>query len=196
MMIFATAAQRMEIKNEFFDDNSQISFSENETAVAEFEILFFFNRLPSKDILEQTRSKIVFVNEVIQTSKELGFPEQVIRVNGWPGFLERNVWEGTGNISPEAKKAIGLLGRKLIPVSDVPGLVAARVIAMIINEAFKAFDEKISSKEEIDLALKSGTNYPSGPFEWSKKIGAENIYNLLNHMSVSDSRYKPLFQVK
>lgn len=195
MMIFATPAQQLEIENIFFKNNLQVDFSETESDLSGYDVLFFLNKLPSKEIIEQTRSKLVFVNEVIHTSKELQFPENMIRINGWPGFLEREVWEGTGNISFEAIKAIELLGRRLISVSDVPGLVAARVVAMIINEAFKAFDEKISSKEEIDLALKAGTNYPLGPFEWSEKIGLQNVYDLLNHMSASDDRYKPLFHL-
>ncbi len=48
---------------------------------------------------------------------------------------------------------------------------------MIVNEAFFAFGEKISTIEEIDMAMKLGTNYPNGPFEWAEKIGIENIFN-------------------
>ncbi|MEB3059486.1 3-hydroxyacyl-CoA dehydrogenase family protein, partial [Parvimonas sp. D9] len=56
-------------------------------------------------------------------------------------------------------------------VPDVPGMVAARVIAMIINEAFFALGDGISSKHDIDTVMKLGTNYPYGPFEWCNLIG-------------------------
>ena len=39
--------------------------------------------------------------------------------------------------------------------------------------------------------MKLGTNYPFGPFEWCKMIGAENILALLQQLYLTDSRYKP-----
>jgi 3-hydroxyacyl-CoA dehydrogenase len=60
---------------------------------------------------------------------------------------------------------------------------------MIINEAYFALGEDVSSKDEIDLAMKLGTNYPYGPFEWCKKIGLKKVYSLLEKLSDTDSRY-------
>jgi 3-hydroxybutyryl-CoA dehydrogenase len=37
--------------------------------------------------------------------------------------------------------------------------------------------------------MKLGTNYPYGPFEWSEKIGLKNIYNLLQRLSKTETRY-------
>ena len=76
-------------------------------------------------------------------------------------------------------------------VPDLPGFVSARVVSMIINEAWFALEEEISTKEEIDIAMKLGTNYPYGPFEWGEKIGLHNVYQLLEALSVSQSRYIP-----
>ena len=69
-------------------------------------------------------------------------------------------------------------------------MIAPRVIASIINEAYFALGEKISSKESIDIAMRYGTNYPYGPFEWSQKIGVENVYALLKKLGENDSRYE------
>jgi 3-hydroxybutyryl-CoA dehydrogenase len=76
-------------------------------------------------------------------------------------------------------------------VPDVKGMIAARVIAMIVNEAYFALGDDVSSKENIDTAMKLGTNYPLGPFEWSEKIGLHNILNLLTSLSEDDKRYLP-----
>ncbi|MGE7765471.1 3-hydroxyacyl-CoA dehydrogenase family protein [Peribacillus sp. NPDC096540] len=54
---------------------------------------------------------------------------------------------------------------------DQVGLVLPRVLSMIINEAFYAFTQKIAIKEDIDIAMKLGTNYPKGPLEWGERIG-------------------------
>lgn len=60
---------------------------------------------------------------------------------------------------------------------------------MVINEAYFTLDEKVSSKEEIDTAMKLGTNYPYGPFEWSTIIGLKNVFELLTVLSKTNSRY-------
>jgi 3-hydroxybutyryl-CoA dehydrogenase len=73
----------------------------------------------------------------------------------------------------------------------VPGFITARVIAMIINEAWFALEEGVSTKEEIDTAMKLGTNYPYGPFEWGKEIGLKNIHALLDKLSKLNPRYSP-----
>jgi 3-hydroxybutyryl-CoA dehydrogenase len=39
--------------------------------------------------------------------------------------------------------------------------------------------------------MKSGTNYPYGPFEWSEKIGVANILNLLEKLAKKEERYSP-----
>ena len=64
---------------------------------------------------------------------------------------------------------------------------------MIINEAFYAAGESIATKEDIDTAMKLGTNYPKGPFEWASEIGIIELYNLLNaiYMETGEVRYKP-----
>ncbi|MFX8832908.1 3-hydroxyacyl-CoA dehydrogenase family protein, partial [Acinetobacter baumannii] len=70
-------------------------------------------------------------------------------------------------------------------------MLAARVVAMIINEAYFGWGEGISSKADIDIAMKLGTNYPYGPFEWGYKIGVQKILELLQVLSKTDDRYTP-----
>ena len=117
-------------------------------------------------------------------------------MNGWPGFIQRKTWEVVSNDMITTEKIATQIDRKIIAVKDEPGLVAARVISMVINEAFFAIEEKISSRQEIDMAMKLGTNYPFGPFEWAEKIGIENIYSLLEALSKNDQRYLPSNELK
>ena len=97
-----------------------------------------------------------------------------------------------------AAKVFESLGWNFVFVKDEPGLVAARVICMIINEAFFALQEEVSTIDEIDLAMKLGTNYPFGPFEWENRIGLQNVYRLLKTLSAKDKRYcvSPLLEKK
>ena len=136
--------------------------------------------------------KPVIINSVNKTIDEIGLP--FIRLNAWPGFLKRNVAEMVCN--DEAKKAsvekiMSLLNRKTEWVPDIKGFVAPRIVSMIINEAYFALEENVSTKEEIDIAMKLGTNYPYGPFEWAKRIGLKNVAGLLNELSQIEKRYQP-----
>jgi 3-hydroxybutyryl-CoA dehydrogenase len=137
-------------------------------------------------------TKPVFVNSMNKTIVEIGLP--FIRINAWPGFLKRNIAEVS--IADEvnknkAEKILGLLNRKAEWVPDVKGFICPRVVSMIINEAYFSLEENVSTKEAIDIAMKLGTNYPYGPFEWSKKIGLKNIAGLLIELSISEKRYQP-----
>ena len=133
----------------------------------------------------------VLINSVTATLKQMNAPAGVVRLNGWNSFIARSTWEIAGTITETVQQVLNVLGKKVISVPDEPGLISARIIAMIINEAFFGFEDKVSSKQEIDIAMKLGTNFPYGPFEWASLIGTEKIYALLLHLSLSDSRYCP-----
>ena len=143
-----------------------------------------------KQQLQNIRQPVI-LNSVAATLKELQTGSNVVRINGWNSFLSRNIWEVAGAITDETTKILTVVNKQYIEVEDEPGLIAARVIAMIINEAYFALVQEVSSKEEIDTAMKLGTNYPFGPFEWSRIIGVKNIYELLLVLSKNDKRYLP-----
>jgi 3-hydroxybutyryl-CoA dehydrogenase len=147
--------------------------------------------------LQKLQPAIIIVNSVITTLNNL--PENFIRINGWPTFLKRPVVEsgcGRDDLKTTAGKIFTAFNKTTDWVPDVPGFITARVISMIINEAYFTLDEKVSSKKEIDIAMKLGTNYPYGPFEWSEKIGLKKVYELLITLSIHNSRYEPAALLK
>lgn len=132
----------------------------------------------------------IFVNAVLTTTDKL--PKNYIRINAWNSFFERTSIEiAAGNNETKADTILNALGWAYTHVPDVPGFIAARVIAMIINEAYFAFGDEVSSKIDIDTAMKLGTNYPYGPFEWCDIIGIQRIYQLLSLLEKEDDRYAP-----
>ncbi len=133
----------------------------------------------------------IFINSVTKTLSTIKANENVIRINAWQGFLEKETWEIAGLVSPLVSTIIKTLNKKYITVDDEPGFVSARIIAMIINEAYFAKGENVSSEAEIDIAMKLGTNYPYGPFEWSKIIELKHIHQLLKKLAETDQRYLP-----
>lgn len=136
-------------------------------------------------------SKPVFIHSVVKTIRQSALSENVVRLNAWPGFLQRNVWEIAGALSETHGEVMKQMNKKAAVVADEPGLVAAPVIAMIVNEAYFALQDGISTKAEIDTAMKLGTNYPYGPFEWSAMIGLPRLLELLDAFSDNDLRYQP-----
>lgn len=159
-------------------------------ADAVFDLLFEINNYDIAH-LKKITGRPVFVNSVSKTIAEIGMP--FIRINGWPGFLKRNIAE-VACIETQKKEAeyiLSLLNRKTEFVPDSKGFVSARVVTMIINEAYLALQENVSTKDEIDIAMKLGTNYPYGPFEWAKKIGLKKIAALLAGLSKTGPGYEP-----
>lgn len=142
----------------------------------------------------------VFISSVIQPliDSELSTTStedaQLIRINAWPTFLQRPLIEvAIADPFAEAtvREVFEALGWKHWIIPDVPGMISPRVIATIINEAYYTLQAEVSTKEEIDIAMKLGTNYPYGPFEWGNKIGLQNIHALLTALSKTDTRYLP-----
>jgi 3-hydroxybutyryl-CoA dehydrogenase len=152
--------------------------------------LMFENDANRVRCLQALAPKPVFIHAVTDTLADIQGP--FIRLNAWPGFISRKIIELSASGRQQkllAASVLTTLGWQFRFVPDVPGLVTGRVIAMIINEAYFALAEGVSSKDEIDIAMKLGTNYPFGPFEWGRRIGLQHIYNLLFKLSHNDERY-------
>ena len=71
-------------------------------------------------------------------------------------------------------KFIKLIGKRLIPVQESPGLLSVRMFVSIINEACEILLEGVGKLEDIDLTMKTGLGLLLGPFEMSDKIGLDN----------------------
>jgi 3-hydroxybutyryl-CoA dehydrogenase len=93
-------------------------------------------------------------------------------------------WSHSARASSEwieaAPQWLCLLGFTPQRVGDTPGLVVARTLAMLINEAAEAVQQGVCSEQDADLAMKLGVNYPAGPFEWLQQWGARDALNLLD----------------
>jgi 3-hydroxybutyryl-CoA dehydrogenase len=87
----------------------------------------------------------------------------------------------------QAPAWLAALGFAPQPVLDTPGLVVARTIAMLINEAADAVLQGVCTPEGADVAMKLGVNYPAGPFEWLSGWSAAGVQALLDAL---DAHYR------
>lgn len=78
------------------------------------------------------------------------------------------------------------------PVADIPGLVVARVLSMIANEAWETAHHGVATPADIDTAMRLGTNYPMGPFAWSARWSTGRVLEMLDALwsSYHDPRYR------
>ncbi|NWF91236.1 MAG: 3-hydroxybutyryl-CoA dehydrogenase [Ignavibacteriaceae bacterium] len=127
---------------------------------------------PSMPIL--TSSLCVAVWEQAAVCKN---PERLIGIGLYPTISKTKLIElapsrlTNDETTEKVKKFFSEQKIECSVVPDVPGLVFPRIISMIINEAAQVYAEKTASREDIDTAMKLGTNYPYGPLEWTDKLG-------------------------
>ncbi|WFP65568.1 MULTISPECIES: 3-hydroxyacyl-CoA dehydrogenase NAD-binding domain-containing protein [unclassified Mesorhizobium] len=90
-------------------------------------------------------------------------------------------------------KALQEDGLAVSCLSDHPGLVVMRVVAMLVNEAYEAAMHKVATPDAIDMAMRLGVNYPVGPIAWGQRIGLNAVLQVLEAVleRTGDTRYRP-----
>jgi len=86
------------------------------------------------------------------------------------------------------------MGKTTVEARDMPGFIVNRVLMPYINEAAYALYEGIGSVEDIDTAMKLGTNVPMGPLQLGDFIGLDTclaIMEVLHEGLGGDSKYRP-----
>lgn len=98
-------------------------------------------------------------------------------------------------VAPQASAAwraqagawLAALGVAPLAVADTPGLVVARTVAMLVNEAADAVQQGVCTPDAADAAMKLGVNYPAGPFEW---LAGWSIDGVLGVLGALDAGYR------
>ena len=72
-------------------------------------------------------------------------------------------------------------------------VIVDRIVVMLINEAVDALQLGIASKEDLDLAMTKGVNYPKGLLQWAEEKGyAKCLAELVAlQYEYGEDRYRP-----
>ena len=152
----------------------------------------------------------LFVNTLFLTATDVqsmvGELSPVVGISVVPGLTNIDTLVEAApalQLSPEQADAAVASLSALLPgsverVEDRIALITARVLAMIINEAAFAVMEGVASAEDIDTAMKLGTNYPKGPLAWADEIGADVVVGILQALTdeYGEERYRPCVLLK
>jgi 3-hydroxybutyryl-CoA dehydrogenase len=85
------------------------------------------------------------------------------------------------------------MGKTTMVAEDSPGFVVNRVLLPMINEAVYAVFEGVGKVEDVDTAMKLGTNQPMGPLELADLIGLDTCLAIMEVMQdvLGDDKYRP-----
>ena len=75
----------------------------------------------------------------------------------------------------------------------LPGFIVNRILIPMLNEAAYALMEGLGTAEDIDTAMKLGTNQPMGPLQLADFIGLDTVLFIAEvmHKGLGDPKYRP-----
>ncbi len=85
------------------------------------------------------------------------------------------------------------MGKTVVTSRDFPGFIVNRILIPMLNEAAYALMEGLGTAEDIDTAMKLGTNQPMGPLQLADFIGLDTVLFIANvmHQGLGDPKYRP-----
>jgi 3-hydroxybutyryl-CoA dehydrogenase len=191
------------------DENYPCTWVQDTQSAKNFDIFIDldFDLYPERIVDYAGNTQTIFILSAVNCTPEQAFEraglsyrgEKIFGINAIPTFLDRSILEATNPFNLDPKWLENLkLREKVEWVKSRIGMVTPRVVFMIINEAYYTFQEGTAEKDDINTAMKLGTNYPKGPFEWCEAAGIENVYSTLKAVfeDTGDERYKICSQLK
>jgi len=93
---------------------------------------------------------------------------------------------GAAATSPAAAEQVGALlgaaGVAVTPLPDTPGLLLARTVALVVDEAVDLAARQRMAPQDVDEAVRLGLNYPLGPHAWGDRVGPAWVVRLLDQL--------------
>jgi 3-hydroxybutyryl-CoA dehydrogenase len=126
-------------------------------------------------------------------------PEAVIGMhfmNPVPVMALVEVIRGAQTSDETYQATLGLarrMGKTTVTARDYPGFIVNRILVPMLNEACFAVMEGLATPEDIDTAMKLGTNVPMGPLALADFVGLDTCLSIAEvlHRGLGDDKYRP-----
>lgn len=136
---------------------------------------------------------------ITELAQNLDRPERVLGMHFlYPVTTQPVVEVVRGQVTSDASFELArqfarILGKVPIEVFESPGFVTTRVILPLINEAIHVVMEGVASAAEVDLAMKLGYEFRTGPLEWADRVGLQKILTWLEYIfqETGDPKFRP-----
>lgn len=154
------------------------------------------DQVVKKEALLCTNTSSISVTKIAAATKR---PEKVCGVHFMNPVPIMKLVEGIRGLQTSdetfnaAKSFSESLSKTFVQGKDYPGFIVNRILMPMINEACYALYENVGSVEDIDAAMKLGTNQPMGPLTLADFIGLDTCLAIMNvlHTGLGDSKYRP-----
>jgi 3-hydroxybutyryl-CoA dehydrogenase len=167
-----------------------------ENKAIKFDIFKKLDEIVKKNAILASNTSSISITEIAAQTKR---PSKVAGMHFMNPVPVMKLVEGIRGLetSDETFKTVAevsdKMGKTFISVNDVAGFAVNRILMPMINEAIYAYYEGVSTPEDLDLAMKLGTNHPMGPFELADFIGLDTCLAIMEVLfdGLGDSKYRP-----
>ncbi|SES42951.1 3-hydroxyacyl-CoA dehydrogenase [Actinokineospora terrae] len=92
----------------------------------------------------------------------------------------------------QAQAVVAAFSRRVSVFADSPGLVVARTVGMLVNQAVEVVAEGVCAAADVEVAVRTGVNYPRGLLEWGDAVGPEWLCRVLDNIAavIHPTRYR------
>jgi 3-hydroxybutyryl-CoA dehydrogenase len=160
------------------------------------EIFRKFDEVAKPGALLATNTSSISITKIAAATKR---PQDVVGMHFMNPVPVMKLVEGIRGLrtSEQAFNQMKLLaekmGKTVVVAKDFPGFAVNRILMPMINEAIYALYEGVAGVEDIDSAMKLGTNQPMGPLTLADFIGLDTCLAIMNvlHEGLGDGKYRP-----
>lgn len=168
----------------------------SENPVLKFELFKKLDETCKPSAILASNTSSISITDIASKTRR---PSQVIGMHFMNPVPVMKLIEGiraiqTSDATFDAVKVVSeKMGKTLVQSKDYPGFVVNRILMPMINEAVYALYEGLASIEDIDQAMKLGTNQPMGPLTLADFIGLDTCLAIMEvlHRGLGDAKYRP-----
>ena len=161
-----------------------------------FQIFKNLDEAINDDAILATNTSSISITEIAAVTKR---PEKVAGMHFMNPVPVMKLVEGIRGLetSDEVFDTVATvsekMGKTFVKANDMPGFAVNRILMPMINEAVYTLHEGIASVEDIDIAMKLGTNQPMGPLTLADFIGLDTCLAIMEvlHDGLGDTKYRP-----